>query len=261
MSDLTAATPASLEWPALKSAFAGQPEFTRAAVLAFYRRADPMLNSHTFDSRLRQLVRRGLLLATGRGRYALVATAPLRAAFQPTLSRAERTSWRVLIKELQIPEGCLWSTAWVNEFSIHQAARSLLIVEVPRDYVHTAFFALQERYPHRVFLQPRPDMLTHYVAQADRPLVVLPFVRRAPVQLEAGVPVPRLEKLLVDLFSRPDLFPAYQGHELVTIFRHARRHYRLDERTLLSYAARRHQARELHRFLRQLPDWPIPATA
>lgn len=251
---------ASLDWPALQAAFADHPEFIRAEVLAFYHHADPALNPNTLDSRIRQLLQRRLLLAVGRGRYTLAANGATRPAFQPTLSRTERSIWRTLVKELQLSEGCLWSTAWANEFSSHQAAHSLLLVEVPRDYVQAVFFALQDRHPHRVFLRPQPETLTYYIAEADRPIVVLPFVSRAPVQLVDGVPVPRLEKLLVDLFSRPDLFPAYQGHELQTIFTNARRHYRLDERTLLRYAQRRHHADDLRQFLRQLPDWPQPAT-
>lgn len=260
MSAIAQPASASLDWPALQAAFADRPEFTRAEVLAFYHHSDPTLNPNTLDSRIHQLLQRRLLLAVGRGRYVLAANATTRPTFQPTLNRAEPTIWRTLVKELQLPEGCLWSTAWANEFSSHQAAHSLLLVEVPRDYVQAAFFALKDRHPHRVFLRPQPEILTYYIAEADRPIVVLPFVSRAPVQLADRVPVPRLEKLLVDLFSRPDIFPAYQGHELKTIFTNARRHYRLDERTLLRYAQRRHHADELRQFLRQLPDWSQPAT-
>lgn len=260
MSAPSQSAPASLNWVALQAAFADRPAFTRAEVLAFYHRADPSLSPNTLDARIRQLRQRRLLLSIGRGRYTLAANATPKAAFQPALSRAERTIWRTLVKELQLPEGCLWSTAWANEFSSHQAAHSLLLVEVPRDYLQAAFFALKDRHPHRVFLRPQPDTLTYYVTEADRPIVVLPLVSRASVQLADGVPVPRLEKLLVDLFSRPALFPAYQGHELKTIFTNAHRHYLLDERTLLRYAQRRHHADDLRQFLRQLPDWPQPAT-
>ncbi|MDJ0364845.1 hypothetical protein QMK33_06745 [Hymenobacter sp. H14-R3] len=253
MSTLSQSAPASLNWPALQAAFADRTDFTRAEVLAFYHHADASLNPNTLDSRIRQLLQRRLLLAVSRGRYTLAAAASIRPAFQPTLGRSERTLWRTLVKELHLPKGCLWSTAWANEFSGHQAFRSLLLVEVPRDYVQAVFYALKDRYPHRVFLRPQPDMLTYYIAEADHPIVVLPLVSRAPVQLVDGVPVPRLEKLLVDLFSRPDLFPAYQGHELQTIFTNARRLYRLDERTLLCYAQRRHHADDLREFLCKLP--------
>lgn len=251
MSTPSQPAPESLDWLAFQAAFVDRPEFTRAEVLAFYH-ADPSLSPNTVDSRLRQLLQRRLLLSVGRGRYALAANAAPKPTFQPTPTRAERTLWRTLVKELHLSEGCLWSTAWANEFSSHQAFRSLLLVEVPRDYVQAAFYALKDRHPHRVFLRPQPDTLTYYIAEADRPIVVLPIVSRAPVQLADGVPVLRLEKLLVDLFSRPDLFPAYQGHELQTIFTNARHHYRLDERTLLRYAQRRHHADDLREFLHQL---------
>ena len=255
------ATPNALQWPALREEFTHQPELTRAQVLAFYRRQDAELKHTTLDWRIHELVQRGLLASTGRGRYALADAISHRRTYRPALEPAERAIWRVLVKELQIPEGCLWSTAWANEFGLHQAARNFLVIEVPRDYAQAAFYTLQDRHHHRVFLRPQPDVLTYYVAEATRPLVVISFISRAPVQEVDKVPVPRLEKLLVDLFSRPDLFSAFQGHELKTIFSNARRRYLLDERTLLRYAQRRHKADDLRQFLRQLPDWSQPLTA
>lgn len=254
------ATPNALQWPALREEFKRQPELTRAQVLAFYRRQDAELKQTTLDWRIHELVQRGLLAPTGRGRYALADTVA-RRPYRPVLEPAERAIWRVLVKELQIPGGCLWSTTWVNEFGLHQAARNFLVIEVPRDYAQAAFYTLQDRHHHRVFLRPQPEVLTYYVAEATRPLVVISFVSRAPVQEIDKVPVPRLEKLLVDLFSRPDLFSAFQGHELRTIFSNARRRYLLDERTLLRYAQRRHKADDLRQFLRQLPDSSQPHTA
>lgn len=261
MEEPTATIPSALGWPALRDEFAQHLELTRAQVLAFYRRQDAALKQTTLDWRIHELVRRGLLTSVSRGRYAPAAAIAHRVPYRPTLEPAERAIWRVLVKELQIPEGCLWSTAWANEFGLHQAARNFLVIEVPRDYLQAAFYALQDRHHHRVFLRPQPEVLTYYVAEATRPLVVIPFVSRAPVQAVDKVPVPRLEKLLVDLFSRPDLFAAFQGHELQTIFANARRHYALDERTLLRYAQRRHKADELREFLHQVPDWSQPATA
>ena len=240
---------------ALQAALAQQATLTRAEVLALFRHAAPDLKESTLDWRIHELVRRQLLAPAGRGRYAL-AQGSARPTYRPALTPAKRTLWRQLHKQLQLPAGCLWSTAWANEFSQHQAARTFTVVEVPRDYLSAAFYQLQDRYPGRVFLNPAPDVLTYYVAEAARPLVVLPFVSRAPVQLLDQVPVPRLEKLLVDLFSRPALFTAFQGHELQTIFAAAHRRYLLDERALFRYAQRRHKAESLRQFLRQVPDWP-----
>jgi hypothetical protein len=82
--------------------FADRSEFTRAEVLTFYHHADPSLNPNTLDSRIRQLLQRGSLLAIGLKHYILAANAAPGPAFQPTLGRAERTIWRTLL-----PEGCL----------------------------------------------------------------------------------------------------------------------------------------------------------
>jgi hypothetical protein len=249
-------TPKSLKWLELRNTLAHDSELTRAQVFDFYRRQEPEAKQTTLDWRIYELVSRGLLVSLGRGRYTLANAVQKQSTYLPELASTERSIWRVLVKELQMPEGCLWSTAWVNEFSLHQAARNFLIVEVPRDYVQAVFFALKDRHSHRVFLRPDPEILSYYVAETDKPIIVTAFVSRAPVQQVDKVPVPRLEKMLVDLFSSPNLFAAYQGRELEIIFSNAHRYYTLDERTLLGYAQRRHKAPELRRFLRQLPDWP-----
>ncbi|HEX8429183.1 DUF6577 family protein [Hymenobacter sp.] len=256
MEEQEESAPKALKWLELRNNFAHQPELTRAQVLDFYRRHEPEAKQTTVDWRIYELTRRGLLVSLGRGRYSLAGAAQKHFSYLPELTSTERNIWRTLVKELQLPEGCLWSTAWANEFSLHQAARNFLIVEVPRDYVQAVFYVLKDRHSHRVFLRPDPEILTYYVAETDKPIIVMAFVSRAPVQQVNQVPVPRLEKMLVDLFSSPNLFAAYQGRELEIIFGNARRYYTLDERTLLSYAQRRHKAPELRRFLSRLPDWP-----
>ena len=241
----------TLVWAALQQEFSKYPELTRGQVLALYHHHIPTLKQPTLDGRIHQLVQRGLLVSAGRGRYALATTSAL-PTYRPQPDDHLKKVWRYL-KAIQLPEGCLWSTACLNEFTQHLTARHFLAVEVPRDYLRAVFTHLQNRYHHRAFLNPSPEVLAYYVTEADRPLVVIPSVSRAPLQRIDNVPIPRLEKLLVDLYSCPNLFPAYQGHELATIFTNARRQYSLDERTILRYAQRRHKADELRWFLTQLP--------
>ena len=244
-----------LDWPALRQNFAQLPTISRRQVLEYFQRTEPDLSSDTLDSRIHELLRRGLLVPAGRGRYSFEPIG--RPVFQPQPTRAERTIWKELAS-FDLPAGCLWSTAWVHEFMLHQPARAFLVVEVPKDYIRSVFHALQMRYGLRVFVQPTPDVLDRYVIEADRPIVVQPFVSRAPVQIVQRVPVPTLEKLLADLYCEPDLFYAYQGQELKTIFANADRTYQLDTKRLLSYASRRGKATVLGQFLRQLDSWSSP---
>lgn len=243
----------TLAWAALQQEFSRCPELTRSQVLAFYHHHTPTLKQPTLDGRIHQLVQQGLLISAGRGRYAL-ATTPVRPNYRPQPDDQLKTVWRYL-KPLQLPEGCLWSTACLNEFTQHLTASHFLVVEVPRDYLSAVFIHLQNRYHRRTFLNPKPEVLAYYVKETVRPILVIPSVSRAPVQRINGVSIPRLEKLLVDLYSCPSLFSAYQGHELMTIFTNARRQYFLDERTMLCYAQRRHKADELRKFLALLPPY------
>jgi len=241
-----------LDWSGLQQAFAPVTLLTRTQVQAYFQRAEPALSPHTLDSRLRELVRRGHLVPAGRGRYAVEPSG--RPTFQPTLTRPERAVWQALAA-FDLPAGCLWSTAWAHELMLHQPARSWLVVEVPKDYLRAVFHSLQDRHGLRVFLQPTPEVLDRYVREADRPLVVQPFLSRAPVQVVQHTPVSTLEKLLADLFCEPTLFYTYQGQELKTIFTNAARSYQLDAKRLLSYAARRGKGPMLREFLQQLDGW------
>lgn len=244
-----------VDWAGLQQAFAQASTITRQQVQAYFQRTEPALSSATLDSRLHELRRRKLLVAVGRGRYAFAPTG--KPTFLPHLTRPERAIWKELAP-FDLPAGCLWSTAWVHDFMRHQPARTWLVVEVPKDYLRSVFHALQDRYGLRVFRQPSPEVLDRYVAEATRPILVQPFVSRAPVQDAQGVPVPTLEKLLADLFCEPDRWYTYQGQELKTIFTNADRTYQLDPQRLLSYAGRRGKAAALRQFLSQLEGWSTP---
>ena len=228
---------------------------TRAEWLIWYQTHEPTLPAATLDWRLHELVRAGTLRRQGRGRYALASVAP--AGFQPVVPDELASLWRGLAEHLGDGAGCVWTTAWLHEWMLHQPARETWVVEVPRDALTTAFYYLLDaRGGTGVFVQPDARTMTTYVSEAARPVLVLPLVSQAPLQQVGGVRVPKVEKLLVDVFAEPVRLAVYQGAELGRIFSGAARQVPLVPATLWRSAQRRKRADALREWVREWRDEP-----
>lgn len=228
--------------------FGNQPVLSRKELLARMATLNPTLQQATLDVYLHRLTQRNQLVHAGRGVYALPGGATV-ANFAPAVPPELASLWQATAAELFLDSGCVWTTQWLNDFTIHQVMRTVQLIEVAPEALQSTYYALRDRLGGRVFLQPDARVLELYVAEIPDAVLVLPLMSRAPVQRVAATPVPRLEKLLVDLLSDPTLFAAYQGEELRTIYRTAARQYRLDARTLFSYARRRGKAPVLRKLL------------
>lgn len=231
--------------------FGDQAVLSRKQLLERVAALKPRLKESTLDVYLHRLTLRNRLVHAGRGVYALPnarAAADFAPAVPPELARL----WQAVATELFLDAGCIWTTQWLNDFTSHQVMRTVQLVEVAPDALESTYYALKDRLGGRVFLQPDARVLELYVAETPDAVLVLPLVSRSPVQRVADTPVPRLEKLLVDLLSDPTLFVAYQGEEMRTIYRTAAHRYQLDARTLLSYAKRRSKAPALRELLQAI---------
>ncbi len=232
----------------LRTWFGDQPVLARKELLARVATLNPTLKKATLDVYLHRLAQRNQLVHAGRGLYALPGEGGA-ADFTPAVPPELVNLWQDVATELFLDTGCVWTTQWLNDFTTHQLMRTVQLIEVAPEALQSTYYALKDRLGGRVFLQPDVRVLELYVAETPDALLVLPLVSRAPVQRVVGTPVPRLEKLLVDLLSDPALFAAYQGEELRTIYRTAARRYRLDARRLFSYAKRRGKALALRELL------------
>jgi hypothetical protein len=229
--------------------FGDQPVLSRKELLERVAALNPALKKGTLDVYLHRLALRNQLVHAGRGVYAL-PDASLGPDFTPAVPPKLAKLWQEVAAELFLDAGCVWTTQWLNDFTSHQVMRTVQLVEVAPEALQSTYYALKDRLGGRVFLQPDAHVLELYVAETPEAVLVLPLVSRAPLRQLNGTPVPRLEKLLVDLLSEPVLLAAYQGEELRTIYRTAAHRYRLDARTLLSYAKRRGRGPALRELLR-----------
>lgn len=121
-------------------------------------------------------------------------------------------------------------------------------MEVDKVATQSVFYFLKEM-KKDVYLEPDANLLTLYATNADNIMIVTSLVSEAPVRHIEGVPVPMLEKMLVDIFCNDVFFAAQQGSEMNNIFKEAFEKYTLSENKMIRYADRRRKKTAFLKYL------------
>ena len=181
-----------------------------------------------------KLVNENVLVRTGRGTYAKV----MKQVFSPQP-----------IEEVKEVYGLLQSDFPFAKFSVYQGD-IIAPLETDRDSAETVFNFLKDR-NHDVYLRPDKNMIYRYVDMDSRVIFVKNLVSEAPLQEVSGVPMPTLEKLLVDILRDTDFF-YLQGSESDRIIENAFNLYTINRNRLFRYADRRKVKKELSSILENL---------
>ena len=123
-------------------------------------------------------------------------------------------------------------------------------METDRDSTETVFNFLKDE-SRDVYLRPDKEMIYRYVDMDNRVLFVKSLVSEAPLQKVSGVPMPTLEKLLVDILRDADFF-YLQGSESERIIENAFNLYAVNRSRLFRYADRRKAKEELSSIIENL---------
>ncbi len=105
------------------------------------------------------------------------------------------------------------------------------------------FHFLNNRIAGQVFIKPDRLTFERYILPRAETTIVLSRITQPPQLTINGVPYPRLEKILVDVFADIELFYIFHGQELVHIFETAFERYLISEKALFRYAERRRSAK------------------
>ncbi len=227
--------------------FHDRERVTSEELFAFWQKEQPDLKPATFRWRLHELRNRGLLSGIGRGLYTFQSS-PTRK-FVPDVSIARMKPLATQIKK-RFPylKFCFWTTHWINQFMVHQPAASIVLLEVEADAENSILSFLQER-DRFALIEPSPLEIERYIlGNKEYPIVLKPLIHDAPVTYASEVPVPKLEKILVDLYVDKELFLPFQGKELVNIYKNVVEQFDLNITTLLAYASRRGKRSEIKQY-------------
>lgn len=183
---------------------------------------------------LHKVAKDGYLERVRRGVYKRRTKLP----FVPLLRQNVRKLRRELLTRFQTMPFIVYGSEYFSKLQEHPVPNKLLYLEVPRNRMDDVFVHLLKM---GYDAQITPDETAHAQMRSSSAggVVVLPLHSQSPFQWVDGVPTPRMEKLLVDLYAE-SVFGYLRGREYSEIFRNACSQYSIREDTMLRYAGRRH---------------------
>jgi len=160
------------------------------------------------------------------------------------ISLKEKSLSRKIKKEFPYLDFCIWNSSVLNEFTLHQANQFYQLIEVEKEATQAVFLYLKEN-KYSVFLEPTKDVFEKYITANNNLLIVKSLVTEAPTQNINGINTASLEKILVDIFCDKIIFSAFQGNEMLTIYKESFSKYTINKSKLLRYANRRGKKEEI----------------
>lgn len=216
--------------------------FTSHDLFNFYRESEPDLIEGTFRWRVYKLKNMGIIRSFKRGIYILEK----RRIFQPKISLNLKKTFNLIKKRYPFVKFSIWETKLLHDFMNHQPFDSFTILEVEKEVMEPIFHFLKEK-RNNVFLNPSKGDIENYIL-TNNVIIIKPLLKDAPL-IKGNVIVPKIEKILVDIFFESDLFIAYQGEELINIFERVYSEYTINASTLYRYARNRGIKEKILNFL------------
>jgi predicted transcriptional regulator of viral defense system len=189
---------------------------------------------NTLSWHLSNLCKKGKLRRVGRGVYTLQSA----NTFIVKANAKARSLYRSLSGQYPFADFCVYCANVITPLLHDMMPNNTLYVETNRDTTQSVFDMLSPKYNGHIFLAPTKEIATTYIDFSKENIIVKPLVTEAPLTLDGKVPVPTLEKLLVDTRVDADFY-YLQGYENLEMLRTAISHYDVNQTRLLRYADRR----------------------
>lgn len=225
--------------------FSNHTNISRNELYEIFKETQPDLKESTFAWKIYQLKKNKILKSIKRGVYTLI----IKPEYCPEISDKLKRIFSAVRRESLSDNISIWSSAWLNEFMIHQPMRYVIILEVDPDVLETVYYFLRDKIYKKIYLKPVEHIMLNYAMEEHEPIILLPFKSRSPVKKHNKIITPALEKMLVDLFADSKLFYWVQSEELINIFDEANGKYQVNFSTLIAYARRRGVDTKLKQFL------------
>lgn len=218
---------------------------TKENILDILKADNPEITEVSLRKKIMQLSRKGLLQIVKQGVYTLKVKPEYHFEPNPKLIRMRKIFTKIYP---DIPY-CVWSSDVLNHFMIHQSFKNVIIFEVEKEMLDVTFHLFSDLNMN-VFLLPDEKTMNQYVIAKESPIIIKPLINKSPVIRVKNCSVPKIEKILVDIFCDKIIFNFYQGSELQNIFNFSEKSVAINFSTLLSYAHARSRKKEIIRFLR-----------
>jgi polyhydroxyalkanoate synthesis regulator phasin len=141
----------------------------------------------------------------------------------------------------------IYETNIFNEWINHQLSRNVIFVEVEKFYMEDVFTYLRDHMTNKILLNPTTE--NYYLYAEDDIVIVSSLVSRAPMNKESYEI--KAEKLIVDLFSSDLVSKLISQSEYATIIDNIFRMYKVNIKTVYSYAKRRNLMEITQKFIKK----------
>ena len=236
----------------LRVALSTRSFFRKTDLRDFYQSRLSELSENAFRRILYTLEKRNLIQKIDRGVYTLVngqSSDHPRRKYIPTLSTELSALNNSINAAFPYAEYLIWETKILHEFMLHQPGQSQLILETEKETTESVFNFLNERYRGKVYLRPDRVIFERYILPRADSIVVSNLITQSPHHKITGIPYPKIEKILVDIFVDDEMYYVFQGQELVHIFETVYERYKISEKTLFRYAGRRKVSQKIRSFI------------
>jgi hypothetical protein len=231
--------------------FKERTHFDRDELFDFLKQFDPEMTETALSWRIHDYLNKSIIKSIKRGVYSISNN----KKYVPAISDKLVKLSKIVAKEFNDLDYCLWSTEWFNDFTRHQIGTFFYLLEVERDFVEEVFNAYSKSKQFRVYLDPNEEIMERYV-ESEISIVIKPLISRSPKQKVSIKPkskykiqVPTLEKMLVDVFCDSVTFYTVQGSEMETLFENALKRYHINFSRMLNYARRRKKEPQLKAYM------------
>jgi hypothetical protein len=239
----------------LRNTFSGFQSVQKSDLRNYYKQHSRAATEQSFRRFLYRLEKLQIIAPIGSGVYAFQGqtsmTTTKKKHFSPNWSQELGKLSRVFQYAFPYAQYLIWETRVLHEFMLLQPGQNFFVLETEKDVCESAFNLLSEEYPGRTFLDPTRLTMERYVLPQPDSILISRLVTEAPKKTARGIPFPKLEKILVDIFADEDIYYFFQGEELAHIIENAFSTYWISERTLFRYARRRKVSAKLHQFIRE----------
>lgn len=226
--------------------FRGKEYFSINDIHDYFGRNKEEIKRATVNWRVYELVQQGILQRVSRGVYTLGK----QKSFIIHTSNKQTKISSSIKKHFPLITYCCWHSSVLVEFYQHINTNDFFIVEVEKEVVSSVYNFLKET-NQNVFNNPSQEIVEDFIMGVKNAIVIKPLITEAPIRISKKIPVPSLEKIIVDLLADNELFYFLQGNELVNIIRNTTDKYAIQKAKLLRYAKRRNKKEEILEILNQ----------
>jgi hypothetical protein len=239
----------------LRNTFSSFQSVQKSDLRNFFIQHSQAATEQSFRRFLYKLEKLQIIAPIGAGVYAFNGQTSLmttkKKRFSPGWSQDLGKLNEMFLKAFPYARYLIWETRLLHEFMLLQPGQNFYILETERDVCESAFNFLSREYSGRTFLDPTRVTMERYVLPQPDSILISRLVSESPKRIVRGIPFPKLEKILVDIFAEEDIYYFFRGEQLARIFENAFSTYFVSEKTLFRYARRRKVSAKLRQFIRE----------